>query len=87
MTRSGDERTGFNVDYSSHKRNSSTAMNVLMNTRVKTLRKKDAPFNAHRLGELFPKKKLFFKTKGKSCVIVSSAGSLAGSNLGEFISM
>ncbi|KAG5670718.1 hypothetical protein PVAND_000962 [Polypedilum vanderplanki] len=85
MTRSGDERSGFNVDYSMHKRNSSNAMSMLIKTRVKTLRRKDAPFNVHRLGELFPKKKLFFKTKGKTCVIVSSAGSLVGSNLGEFI--
>ena len=46
---------------------------------------KDAPFNVNKLGKLFPKRKMIRKNEGKTCVIVSSAGSLTGSQLGKFI--
>jgi hypothetical protein len=85
MTRSNDENI-YNVEYQPIDGNESlSTISMLMSTRVKMLRKKEPPFNTHKLGLLFPKKKLYHKVKGKSCVIVSSAGSMAGSNLGSFI--
>lgn len=85
MARSGDEGNVYNIDYATHKRNCTSPMMLISNTRVKMLRRNYSSFNVHHLGSLFPKKKLFFKTKGKTCVIVSSAGSLSSSNLGQFI--
>lgn len=79
----GDEVTVHKIEFSSNLRD--MAMSRLLATRVKTLRKKTSPFNIHRLGDLFPKQKLFHKVWAKRCVIVSSAGSMVGSNLGEFI--
>lgn len=61
------------------------SMSSLLSRRVKTIRRKTSPFNGHKLGELLPKEKIFHKKRAKSCVIVSSAGSLVGSGLGEFI--
>lgn len=58
---------------------------ALLNNKIKLLRKKDPPFNINQLGQLFPKQKLFRKSQGMSCIIVSSAGSLTGSALGGFI--
>jgi hypothetical protein len=84
--KSGDEKN-YNVDFAAHKGNNDmqSTIAMMLRSRVKTLRRKDAPFNQHKLGTLFPKRKLYHKTRAKSCVIVSSAGSLLGSKLGEFI--
>ncbi|XP_070498011.1 beta-galactoside alpha-2,6-sialyltransferase 2 [Chironomus tepperi] len=76
----------YNVEYTGQKIDKDIpTISMLLKNKVKMLRRKDKPFNKHKLGELFPKKKLFQKVRGKTCVIVSSAGSLASSNLGEFI--
>ncbi|CAD6998663.1 unnamed protein product [Ceratitis capitata] len=59
---------------------------LVMDAGVRVLRRKDLPFDKIEIGKLFPKQKLFRKTKDiKTCAIVSSAGSLSGSKLGRFI--
>ncbi|XP_020800737.1 beta-galactoside alpha-2,6-sialyltransferase 1 isoform X2 [Drosophila serrata] len=59
---------------------------LVMEAGVRVLRRKDAPFNKLPFGRLFPRQKLFRNIKDiKTCAIVSSAGSLAGSKLGRFI--
>lgn len=59
---------------------------LVMEAGVKVLRRKDPPFNKLQFGKLFPKQKLFRQKKNiKTCAIVSSAGSMAGSKLGRFI--
>jgi len=59
---------------------------LVMEAGVRVLRRKDAPFNKLPFGRLFPRQKLFRNVKDiKTCAIVSSAGSLAGSKLGRFI--
>lgn len=85
MSSSGTDNS-YNVQYDGKKLNKTvSSITMLLRNNVKMLRKRDKPFNKHKLGALFPRKKLFQKVKGKTCVIVSSAGSLASSNLGEFI--
>jgi hypothetical protein len=77
----------YNVNYQTEtNQTKKPSICMLLNNKIKLLRKKDPPFNESKLGQLFPKNKLFRKSKGKSCIIVSSAGSLTGSNLGSFIS-
>lgn len=86
MSRVGEDNT-YNVNYQSKaNRTDKPPVCILMENKIKLLRKKDPPFNENKLGQLFPKHKLFRKSKGKSCIIVSSAGSLTGSNLGGFVS-
>lgn len=86
MSRVGEDNI-YNVNYQSDtNRTKKPPICMLMENKIKLLRKKDPPFNESKLGQLFPKHKLFRKSKGKSCIIVSSAGSLTGSNLGGFIS-
>lgn len=86
MTRISEENI-YNVIYQSETNQSRKApVCLLLDGKIKLLRKKDPPFNGNKLGQLFPKQKLFRKSRGKSCIIVSSAGSLSGSNLGDFIS-
>lgn len=86
MTRISEENI-YNVIYQSETNQSRKApVCMLLDSKIKLLRKKDPPFNGNKLGQLFPKQKLFRNSKGKSCIIVSSAGSLSGSNLGSFIS-
>jgi hypothetical protein len=76
----------YNVEYQSEtNQTKKPSICMLVNNKIKLLRKKDPPFNENKLGQLFPKHKLFRKSKGSSCIIVSSAGSLTGSNLGNFI--
>lgn len=76
----------YNVAYQSEtNRTRKPPVCMLLTNKIKLLRKKDPPFNENKLGQLFPKHKLFRKTKGSSCIIVSSAGSIGGSNLGSFI--
>ncbi|XP_043948280.1 beta-galactoside alpha-2,6-sialyltransferase 1 isoform X3 [Drosophila biarmipes] len=59
---------------------------LVMEAGVRVLRRKDEPFNKLPFGRLFPRQKLFRNVKDiKTCAIVSSAGSLAGSKLGRFI--
>lgn len=85
LAKVGEENI-YNVDYrSATNQTRKPAVCMLLNDKIKLLRKKDPPFNENKLGQLFPKHKLFRKSKGSSCVIVSSAGSLTGSNLGSFI--
>lgn len=84
------EDNGYNVDYRSETNQTQTRtatlpVCMLLDNKIKLLRKKDPPFNESKLGQLFPKHKLLRKSKGKSCIIVSSAGSLTGSELGSFI--
>jgi hypothetical protein len=88
-SRTSDENA-YNVDYRSETNQTQTRkatlpVCMLLDNQIKLLRKKDPPFNGTKLGQLFPKHKLFKKTRGKSCIIVSSAGSLTGSELGSFI--
>lgn len=76
----------YNVDYNKLKTDKNvSSISVLLKNKLKMLKKKDKAFRKHKLGNLFPKKKLFQKMSGKTCVIVSSAGSMASSNLGKFI--
>lgn len=80
----------MNGDGSNHKIEFSNdvkelSMSSLLRKRAKTIRRKTSPFNTHKLGELLPKEKIFHKKRAKTCVIVSSAGSMAGSGLGDFI--
>ncbi|KAH8321508.1 hypothetical protein KR074_006819 [Drosophila pseudoananassae] len=59
---------------------------LVMEAGVRVLRRKDEPFNKLPFGRLFPRQKLFRNIRNiKTCAIVSSAGSLAGSKLGRFI--
>lgn len=85
MGKIGEDNT-YNVNYQSETNQTrKPSICMLLDNKIKLLRKKDPPFNGNKLGQLFPKHKLFRKSKGKSCIIVSSAGSLTGSNLGSFI--
>lgn len=81
---SGEDNV-YNVNYQKSNKTSKSPICILLKNKIKLLRKKDAPFNVNKLGKLFPKRKMFRKNEGKSCVIVSSAGSLTGSQLGKFI--
>lgn len=63
---------------------------LVLNAKVKTLRKDLPPFNTNLLGTLLPRNKLlgrFKKVNGRrpSCIMVSSAGSVKGSRMGGFI--
>lgn len=85
VSKLGEENI-YNVNYQSETNQTrKPSICMLLENKIKLLRKKDPPFNKNKLGQLFPKHKLFRKSKGKSCVIVSSAGSLTSSNLGSFI--
>lgn len=85
VSRRGEDNI-YSVSYhTATNRTGSSPLCALLGNKIKLLRKKDSPFNENKLGQLFPKHKLFRKSKGKSCIIVSSAGSLTGSTLGGFI--
>lgn len=87
LSRTGEDNT-YDVDYQSETNQTrSPPVCRLINNKIKLLRKKDPPFSSNKLGQLFPKHKLFQRSKEKSCIIVSSAGSLTGSDLGGFISI
>lgn len=81
----------YNVDYSvtdKYNKKVTSPICMLMEAKVRTLRKKDAPFNHNDIGSLFPKRKLFkhiARDAKTSCAIISSAGSLMKSGLGHFI--
>lgn len=80
------EDNNYNVNYqTASNRTGRPPVCNLLTSKIKLLRKKDPPFNDNKLGQLFPKQRLFRRSEGKSCIIVSSAGSLTGSSLGGFI--
>lgn len=61
---------------------------MVLDAKLRMLTKQDAPFDRNKIGRMFPAKKLFgkkFLLQPRSCVIVSSAGSLHRSGLGSFI--
>lgn len=62
---------------------------LVINTNVRTLRRKDFKFNDNKIADLFPKQKFIGRKyeDTRSCVIISSAGSLAKAQLGDFIGM
>lgn len=70
------------------KPNKTLALCLMMNAKVQMLRKTNKlPFSSNLLGSLFPKEKFLAQYRGpnKTCVIVSSAGSMKTSKLGTFI--
>jgi hypothetical protein len=79
----------YHVDYEQKKTklllDKQESICLFLKNKVKLLRKKDFPSKS-KVGKIFPKRKLFKKNnKRKSCVIVSSSGSLNGARLGNFI--
>lgn len=61
---------------------------MVLDAKLRLLTNRDSPFDANKIGRLFPREKLFdwnFPSAQRSCIIVSSAGSLFRSNLGRFI--
>lgn len=61
---------------------------MVLDAKLRILTNKDSPFDTNKIGRLFPTRKLFgkkFMSVPRSCVIVSSAGSLYESGLGKFI--
>lgn len=63
---------------------------MILDAKVRYLKNSDTPFDTSEIGYLFPKRELFdqkFLSTSKSCIIVSSAGSLYNSGLGKFIGM
>lgn len=61
---------------------------MVIDAKVRVLTKNDPPFDRNKIGRMFPSRKLFgrrFVSTPKSCVIVSSAGSMFQSGLGQFI--
>lgn len=91
MRESLNESNHYNVEYKpvfgdSFEEQYYPSTCLVMEAGVRVLRRKDAPFNKLPFGRLFPRQKLFRDAKKvKTCAIVSSAGSLAGSKLGRFI--
>lgn len=82
-----DHNNFYNVNYIKKNFNK-TSTCLAYKSQIKTLRTKDASYDNKEIKNLLPKWKLFGKkgiNKTESCVIVSSAGSLINSNLGEFI--
>lgn len=68
--------------------NKARALCLLLKAKVQMLRKTHKPpFSSNLLGSLFPKHKFLAQHRGpnKTCVIVSSAGSMKTSKLGTFI--
>lgn len=63
---------------------------MILDSKVRYLTINDAPFDSSQFGYLFPKRQLFDGqpiSRDKSCIIVSSAGSMRRSRLGKFIGM
>lgn len=78
-----EESNYYNVTYYKKFENLSSEC-LVFNAGLRTLRKKDVSFVD--LEKFIPKRKLFRKKDNiKSCVVISSAGSLIGSQLGKFI--
>ncbi|XP_055917748.1 beta-galactoside alpha-2,6-sialyltransferase 1 [Eupeodes corollae] len=91
MGESLNETNYYNVDYkpmfgSSFEEQYYPSSCLVLEAGVRVLRRRDPPFNRLEFGKLFPKKKIFRDVKNiKTCAIVSSSGSMAGSKLGRFI--
>lgn len=78
-----EESNYYNVTFNKKYENLSSECLVL-NAGIRTLKKKDVSFVD--LEKFIPKRKLFRKKDNiRSCVVISSAGSLIGSQLGKFI--
>lgn len=78
-----EEPNFYNVSYIKKFENLSSEC-LVFNAGLRTLRKKDVSFVD--LEKFIPKRKLFRKKDNiRSCVVISSAGSLIGSQLGKFI--
>lgn len=78
-----EEPNFYNVSYNKKFENFSSEC-LVFNAGLRTLRKKDVSFVD--LEKFIPKRKLFRKIdKIRSCIVISSAGSLIGSQLGKFI--
>lgn len=62
---------------------------LISQSNVKTLQKDMPPLKTNLLGTLLPRKKLLYQyitaTQKPKCIIVSSAGSIKGSGMGDFI--
>lgn len=61
---------------------------MILDAKIRYLTNSDTPFDTSEIGCLFPKDELFdkrFLSSPKSCIIVSSAGSMHSSGLGNFI--
>lgn len=61
---------------------------MVLDAKLRILTNRDSPFDRNKIGRMFPPKKLFGKkylSQPRSCVIVSSAGALHRSGLGNFI--
>lgn len=69
--------------------NTTSSICMILAAGLRTLRQNDKPFNLHPIGKMLPKRKLFGRKlrDNRNCVIVTSAGSLKNSNLGNFIGM
>lgn len=85
-----DSSNYYNVTYANpdemSKKYQSTSM--LLDAKVRVLTKNDPPFDKNKIGRLFPARRIFgrcFATSPKTCAIVSSAGSLFQSGMGQFI--
>ncbi|XP_036332817.1 beta-galactoside alpha-2,6-sialyltransferase 2 isoform X2 [Rhagoletis pomonella] len=91
LTDSANETNFYNVNFKPMFANSFEEQYypsscLVVDAGVRIIRRKDPAFNKIEIGKLFPKQKLLRKDKDvKTCVIVSSAGSLYGSKLGRFI--
>lgn len=108
IERNDDETNVYHVEYEHP--NDTIKYNptcMVLDAKLRLLTKNDSPFDANKIGRLFPQRTIFddeddndnekagngngnegdetVKTKLKSCVIVSSAGSLFRSGLGKFI--
>jgi hypothetical protein len=69
LTRNSEDNT-YNVNYqSATNKTRKPPVCTLLSNKIKLLRKKDPPFNVNKLGQLFPKNKLFKKKTEHSCII------------------
>ncbi|KAF5304495.1 hypothetical protein FQA39_LY09691 [Lamprigera yunnana] len=79
----------YNVSYSGTREESIKDARELLcsfkSVKIKTLTNLDYPFSKNAFKYVFPKKKLLENKFFKNCAVVSSAGSLKGSQLGEYI--
>jgi hypothetical protein len=79
----------YNVEYKRGKVDARTSAYCrIYEAKVRTLSRKDSPFDRNAIGAFFPDRKLFNKRDRKAistCAIISSAGSLKNAKLGLFI--
>ena len=83
-----DEPNFYNVDYTHDfdwlKYNPTCMM---LDAKVRPLNQNDSPFDRNKIGRLFPVDDFLgdHQARPQSCVIISSAGSIAKSGLGQFV--